>query len=110
MVSMGTGKAPLNEQITHFRHIFRDSFIRRGFNAWMSIMDTDTEWKNWIGRLSELVRGDCHCLDVLLADTPQTIDAVGAINDYRDLVLLQPGSARMARDAATTLLISRFFL
>lgn len=32
------------------------------------------------------------------------------MNDYRDLVLLQLGSARIARDAATTLLISRFFL
>jgi hypothetical protein len=109
MVSMGTGKPPPNEQIPHFRHIFRDSFLRRGFDAWMSTMDTDTEWRNWRGRLSESVRGDCHRLDVSLANTPQTIDAVGAMNDYRDLVLLQPGSARMARDASTTLLISRFF-
>ena len=76
----------------------------------MSTIDTDTDWKSWRGRLNESVRGDCHRLDISLENTPQIINAVGAINDYRDLVLLQPGSARMARDAATTLLVSRFFL
>jgi hypothetical protein len=110
MVSMGTGKVPPNEQIPHFRHIFRDGFLRRGFDAWMSTMDTDTDWKNWRSRLGESVRGDCHRLDVSLGNAPQTIDAVGAMDDYRDLVLLQAGSARMARDVATTLLVSRFFL
>ncbi|KAJ5875185.1 uncharacterized protein N7473_012532 [Penicillium subrubescens] len=33
MISIGTGKAPSNKQIPHFRHVFRDGFIRRGFNA-----------------------------------------------------------------------------
>lgn len=88
MVSMGTGKVPPNEQIPHFRHIFRDGFLRRGFDAWMSTIDTDTDWKNWRSRLGESVRGDYHRLDVSLGNAPQTIDAVGAMDDYRDLVLL----------------------
>lgn len=72
-------------------------------------METDSDWKKWILRLGAEVRGDCHRLDVSLGHEPQTIDAVDSMEKYRDLVLLQPGSARMAREAATTLLVSRFF-
>ena len=40
---------------------------------------------------------------------PSYLDAVGKIEEYRNLVLLQPRSACMAREAATILLASRFF-
>lgn len=109
MLSLGTGKAQTSDQTPHFRHIFRDSFLRRGFDAWMSTMETDGDWKKWKSRLNDSVKGDCHRLDVSLENTPHTIDAVEAMEDYRNLVFLQVGSARMARDAATTLLVSRFF-
>lgn len=109
MLSLGTGKSQSNDQTPHFRHIFRDSFLRRGFDAWMSTMETDGDWKKWKSRLNDSARGDCHRLDVSLGNTPHTIDSVETMEDYRNLVILQVGSARMARDAATTLLISRFF-
>ncbi|KAJ5255846.1 hypothetical protein N7505_010997 [Penicillium chrysogenum] len=109
MLSLGTGKAQSNEQTPHFRHVFRDSFVRRGFDAWMSTMETDSDWKKWRGRLNDSVKSDTHRLDVSLGKAPHTIDAVEAMEDYRDLVILQVGSGRMARDAATTLLVSRFF-
>lgn len=109
MLSLGTGKAQPKDQTPHFRHIFRDGFLRRGFDAWMSTMQTDSDWKKWRSRLPGPVRGDCHRLDVSLGNAPQTIDAIEAMDDYRNLVLLQVGSARMAREAATTLLISRFY-
>ncbi|OQE65362.1 hypothetical protein PENNAL_c0212G04981 [Penicillium nalgiovense] len=109
MLSLGTGKAQSNEQTPHFRHVFRDSFVRRGFDAWMSTMETDSDWKKWRGRLNDSVKSDTHRLDVSLGNAPHAIDAVEAMEDYRDLVILQVGSGRMARDAATTLLVSRFF-
>lgn len=109
MLSLGTGKAQSNEQTPHFRHVFRDSFVRRGFDAWMSTMETDSDWKKWRGRLNDSVKSDTHRLDVSLGNAPHAIDAVEAMGDYRDLVILQVGSGRMARDAATTLLVSRFF-
>ena len=40
---------------------------------------------------------------------PSTIDNVEAIEDYENLVVLQPGAARLAREAASSLLISRFY-
>ncbi|KAJ6115286.1 hypothetical protein N7486_001064 [Penicillium sp. IBT 16267x] len=109
IVSLGTGKAESSDQTPHFRHIFRDSFLRRGFDAWMSTMDTDSDWRKWRTRLPDLVRGDCHRLDVSLGNSPHAIDVIEAMEDYRNLVILQVGSARMAREAATSLLISRFF-
>lgn len=109
MLSLGTGKVQSSDQTPHFRHVFRDSFLRRGFDAWMSTMESDSEWKRWISRLKGPLRGDCHRLDVSLGNAPHTIDAVEAMEDYRNLVLLQVGSARMAREAATTCLISRFY-
>ncbi|OQE66362.1 hypothetical protein PENNAL_c0188G01118 [Penicillium nalgiovense] len=109
MLSLGTGKAQSNEQTPHFRHIFRDSFVRRGFDAWMSTMETDSDWRKWRSRLDDSVKSDSHRLDVPLGNAPHAIDAVEAMEDYRDLVILHIGSGRMARDAATTLLVSRFF-
>ncbi|KAJ5084790.1 hypothetical protein NUU61_009369 [Penicillium alfredii] len=108
-LSLGTGIAPaLTNQTPHFRHIFRDSFVRRGFDAWMSTMETDSDWKKWKGQLKTSTSQDCHRLDVPLGNTSNMIDGVGAMEDYRNLVILQPGSARMAREAAVMLLISRF--
>jgi hypothetical protein len=46
---------------------------------------------------------------VPLGNAPYAIDAVEAIEDYRDLIILYISSGRMARDTVTTLLVSRFF-
>lgn len=109
ILSLGTGKTQSSDRTPHFRHIFQDGFLRRGFDAWMSTMETDSDWKKWRSRLTDEVKEDCHRLDVSLGEAPQTIDAVETMDEYSNLVLLQPGSARMARETATTLLVSRFF-
>ncbi|CAG8428380.1 unnamed protein product [Penicillium salamii] len=84
LLSLGTRVTkPEVDPTPHFRHIFRDSFIRRGFDAWIS---------------------DYHRLNVELNRTPNTIDSVETINDYRNLVLGQPGNSRRAQQATTTLL------
>lgn len=75
----------------------------------MSTMEIDSEWKKQRGRLNDSVKSDSHRLDVPLGNTPHTINAIEAIEDYRNLVVLQIGSTRIARDTATTLLTSRLF-
>ncbi|KAJ5600708.1 hypothetical protein N7450_001775 [Penicillium hetheringtonii] len=55
------------------------------------------------------IKGDCHRLNVSLGEAPQTIDAVEVMDEYSNLVLLQSGSALIAREAAIILLVSRFF-
>ncbi|CAG8887459.1 unnamed protein product [Penicillium egyptiacum] len=111
MLSLGTGAAEpeSNRSTPHFRHIFRDGFMRRGFDAWMSSMDTECDWRKMKSRINEANRPDYHRLNVTLGGLPSNVDAVESMDDYRDLVLLQPGSARMAREAAITFLISRFY-
>ncbi|CAG7958024.1 unnamed protein product [Penicillium salamii] len=110
LLSLGTGVAkPEVDPTPHFRHIFRDSFLRRGFDAWMSTLDTEGDWRKLKGQLNVAVRSDYHRLNVELNGTPNTIDSVETMDDYRNLVLGQPGNSRRARQAATTLLVSRFF-
>ena len=72
-------------------------------------MDTEHEWHKMRNQLSETSRPDYFRFNVPLGDIPSPIDAVSMIGGYRDLVLLQPGSARMAREAASALLASRFY-
>ncbi|KAJ6070721.1 hypothetical protein N7467_012040 [Penicillium canescens] len=110
LVSLGTGIVQAaDDQTPHFRHIFRDGFVRRAFDAWMSTMDTEGDWKKMRNQLGPTLSSDCHRLNVKLGDMPNTIDSVENMEQYRNLVILQPGSARIAREAATTLLISRFY-
>ncbi|KAJ5239565.1 hypothetical protein N7468_004184 [Penicillium chermesinum] len=110
MLSLGTGITELSvNQTPHFRNVFRDSFLRRGFDAWMSTMDTEQDWRKYKSRLSRQGAFDTIRLNVPLGDTPNGIDAVARIEEYRGLVIAQPGSARMAREAATMLLVSRFY-
>ncbi|CAG8902308.1 unnamed protein product [Penicillium egyptiacum] len=110
LLSLGTGITDSAcDRTPHFRHVFSDGFLRRGFDAWMSSMDTEQEWHRMRNQLSEASRPDYFRFNVPLGGIPSPIDAVAMIKSYRDLVLLQPGSARIAREAASALLASRFY-
>ncbi|OGM39291.1 hypothetical protein ABOM_012150 [Aspergillus bombycis] len=110
LISMGTGDAsPPTDRSPHFRHVFRDGFLRRGFDAFMSNLGTTSKWLQMVEHLDSAVRPDYIRLDVSLNDIPCTIDDAEAMDDYRNLVILQPGSARMAGEVATSLLVARFF-
>ncbi|KAB8069859.1 patatin-like phospholipase [Aspergillus leporis] len=110
LISMGTGDAgPPPDRSPHFRHVFRDGFLRRSFDAFMSNMGTTSKWLQMVEQLNSAVRPDYIRLDVSLNDIPCTIDNAEAMDDYRNLVILQPGSARIAREVATALLVARFF-
>lgn len=60
-------------------------------------------------QLSEASRPDYFRFNVPLGAISSPIDAVAMIETYRNLVILQPGSARTAREAASALLASRFY-
>lgn len=110
LVSMGTGEAASRpDQTPHFRHVFRDSFLRRGFDAFMSNLDTKAKWLQMVDQLDCTVRADYLRMDVSLGGMPCTLDNAEIMDDYRNLVILQPGSARLAKEAAIGLLVARFF-
>ncbi|KAF4226043.1 hypothetical protein CNMCM6805_005174 [Aspergillus fumigatiaffinis] len=110
LISMGTGRVESSpDRSPHYRHVFYDSFLRRGFDAWMSNLDTHSKWLHMMDEVDDRIKEDYLRFDVSLKDIPSAIDNAGAMDDYRNLVILQPGSSRMARQAATALLISRFF-
>ncbi|KAJ5821842.1 uncharacterized protein N7525_011126 [Penicillium rubens] len=56
------------------------------------------EIRKWRSCLDDSIKSDSHRLDVPLGNAPYAIDAVEAIEDYRDLIILYISSGRMARD------------
>ncbi|KAL3459620.1 patatin-like phospholipase [Aspergillus heterothallicus] len=110
LISMGTGQMDAAQnQSPHFRHVFRDGFLRRSYEAFMSQMDTTSKWLRMKNELDDTTWQDYLRFDVLLKDIPNAIDCTDAMDEYRNLVISQPGSNRMARNAATALLVGRFF-
>lgn len=110
LISFGTGQTdtPQN-RAPSFRHVLRDGFLRRSYEAFMSQMDTTPKWLRMKNELDEATQQDYLRLDVQLKNVPCTIDDTSLMDEYRNIVIAQPGSSRMARDAATALLVGRFY-
>lgn len=76
----------------------------------MSQMDTASKWLKMRNELDESTRQDYLRLDVSLEDISCTIDNADGMDEYRNLVIRQPGSSRMAREVATALLVGRLYM
>lgn len=76
----------------------------------MSQMDTASKWLKMRNELDESIRQDYLRLDVSLENIPCTIDNANGMDEYRNLVIRQPGSNRMAREVATALLVGRLYM
>lgn len=72
-------------------------------------MDTDPKWMEMFSQLDEADKPDYFRFNVHLREIPNAIDSVEAMDDYRNLVILQAGSGALARDAAIAFLISRLY-
>ncbi|KAL4927720.1 patatin-like phospholipase family protein [Aspergillus undulatus] len=110
LISFGTGNVSAQTQSPQFRHVFRDGFLQRSFGAFLSQMDTASKWLKMRSELDEEVRPNFMRLDVPLDNIPCTIDNANGMDEYRNLVIRQPGSNRMAREVAIALLVARFYM
>lgn len=110
LVSLGIGtvEGPPS-YLPHFRHILRDGFLRRGFDALISNLDTQPKWQELRNQFDNGIKEDYLQLDVPLKGVPCSIDDVDRMDGYRDLVIGQAGSSKIAQEAAATLLVSRFY-
>ncbi|PYH40993.1 patatin-like phospholipase family protein [Aspergillus saccharolyticus JOP 1030-1] len=110
LISLGTGAEEIpRDQTPRFRNIFRDGFLRRGYDAFMSHLEGRPRWLKLRDELDASARSDYMRLDVSLKNLPSTLDSAEMISDYRNLVISQLGSARSARDVAIALLVARFY-
>jgi len=74
LLSMGTGVTPRAcDRSPHFRHIYQDGFVRRGFDAWMSSMDTEMRWLEMVDQLEDTFKPDYFCFNIPLQNTPGTL-------------------------------------
>ncbi|GKZ75089.1 hypothetical protein AnigIFM50267_002575 [Aspergillus niger] len=110
LLSLGTGKmSQPPDKTPQFRHVFRDGFLRRGFDAWMSSMDTEPKWQAMVSHVDADQKEVYTRFNVQLQDIPDSIDSIESMDEYRNLVILQTGSARVAKDIAIGWLVARFY-
>lgn len=72
-------------------------------------MDTEMRWLEMLDQLEDTFKPDYLRFNIPLQDTPDAIDTVDTMEEYRNRVVLHSGDARKAREAATALLVSRLF-
>lgn len=72
-------------------------------------MDTESKWQEMVGQLDDSVKDDYMRFNVPLSGVSSDIDDIEKMDSYRNLVILQPGTAKMARDTSSALLIFRFY-
>ncbi|OAX80974.1 hypothetical protein ACJ72_04687 [Emergomyces africanus] len=112
VVSIGTGikdDKTSDQEAPHFRNIFRNGFARRALDAWLYLLDGEVKWKKLLNLLNNDEKPDHIRYNVSLKDLAGKIDNVGDIDSYCNLVILNPGSAKMAAEVTTVLLISSFY-
>ncbi|KAA8647901.1 uncharacterized protein ATNIH1004_006603 [Aspergillus tanneri] len=97
LLSMGTGITDRpRDRPPHFRHVFQDGFLRRGFDAWMSSMDTETKWLEMMGQLEDAHKEDYLRLNIPLRDVPSAIDTIEVMEEYRNLESRYPDVHRLS--------------
>ena len=122
LISIGTGterNPPLGQSVTrpdssqvapHFRNVFKDGMTRRAVHAWLSSLDGEEQWRRMMNRVDKEVKPDFIRLNVPLQGAGDEIDNVDKIEDYRNLVTLQPLTFSMVLEATSALLVSSFYL
>lgn len=73
-------------------------------------MDTEMRWLEMVDQLVDTFKSDYLRFNIPLQDTPDAIDTVDKMEEYRNRVVLHSGGTRKACEAATALLVSRLFL
>lgn len=113
LLSLGTGTVqdPRPRSAPHFRHILNDGAIPRLFQSFMSSFEGESASRDLENRLEESSKPDYFRFNVSLkgpAPAP-AIDNIDCMDELRNTVLMEPGVSQKAREAASALLISRFF-
>ena len=75
----------------------------------MSNLDTEPKWLELKSQLEDNVKDNYLRFNIQLENIPCTIDNISAMDDYHNLVITQGGAAQQAKEAATALLVARFY-
>jgi len=111
MVSLGTGTDGeiQSPSAPHFRHLFKDGFIPRLYRSFMSSLDGQSVWRDFVNGLDERSREDYFRFNIFFPGKEPAIDNTDQMNILRESVHLQTHSAQDCIDTASALLISSFF-
>jgi hypothetical protein len=62
----------------------------------MSNLDTHLKWLHIMDEVDNRIKEDYLQFNITLKDIPPAINNTGAMDDYQNLVILQPRSLKMA--------------
>ena len=111
VVSLGTGtRAAPSPKTSSFRHVIFDGFIPRLWRSYMSSLDGQTIWQDFINRIEDGYRADYIRLNVRMVGTREpAIDDIASMDELREIVRAQPRSIQQCRDTIFALLVSSFY-
>jgi len=105
----GTGRAVKSPSAPNFRHVFKDGFVPRLYRSFMSSLDGQSVWRDFINGLDERSREDYFRFNICFPDEEPALDNTDSMDALRESVHLQTKSIQDCADTASALLISSFF-
>lgn len=101
-----TSKSPI---APNFRHLFKDGFIPRLYRSFMSSLDGQSAWREFVNGLDERSREDYFRFNISLSAVEPALDNTDQMDELRENVHLQAHTLQNCVDTASALLISSFF-
>ena len=101
--SLGVPEAP------NARHLLQDGFIPRLYRSFLSSLDGERIWQEFVNGLEEIARRSYFRLNVTLPTRSLAIDDTRCMDDLRDAVYISPTLDNDIESAATALLVSMFY-
>ncbi len=93
----------------NFRHLFKDGFIPQLYRSFMSSLDGQSVWREFVNGLNERSREDYFQFNISLSDVEPALDNTDRMGELRETVHLQAHSLQDCGNTASALLISSFF-
>ncbi|MCJ1473164.1 hypothetical protein MMC13_001815 [Lambiella insularis] len=110
VLSLGTGtEIPKSPSAPHFRHVFRDGFLPRIYRSFMSSLDGQNTWRDFVNHLDDESRRDYIRLNISLPTELLALDDESQMERLRQSVHLQFPLEQDDLETAFAIMVSRFF-
>ena len=105
----GTERAVKSPSAPNFQHVFKDEFVPQLYRSFMSSLNDQSVWRDFINRLDERSWEDYFCFNICFPDEEPALDNTNLMNALQESVHLQTKSIQNCADTASALLILLFF-
>ena len=105
----GTGRETTSSSAPSFQHLFKNGFIPQLYRSFMSSLDGQSVWRDFVNGLDERSREDYFRFNIFFPDKEPAMDNTDQMNILWESVHLQTQNAQDYIDTTSALLVSSFF-